>query len=101
MKSLLIICLTIFSFGAFAGNIDHEIPVKNGKAKSTFNIFTLYTISMQADDFEVAEYMEDIQSILKIDLKMDKAQSENALYLGVEMKMDNTEFETTSYEALD
>jgi hypothetical protein len=98
MKLLLILCLTILNFGAFAGTIGHDIPVKKSKIIPTKSLITFYTVSMQAADYEVADYLEAIQTVLEIDIKVEEAQSENAFYFDLEMKMDTIEFEAAEYK---
>jgi hypothetical protein len=97
MKSLLIICLTLFSFDLMASTPKTDIPVKKRKVMPMDNIFTFYSVSMQSAEYEVAQYIECSKLKLAIDLKLDGDQSENVGYNCFILKMDSKEFETTEY----
>lgn len=98
MKSLLIICLSIFSFNVIAHTPISDIPVKKRKAVPIDNIFTFYSVSMQSADYEVKEYIESFQIKLAIELKLDGDQSENACYNNFILNMDNDDFEIADYK---
>lgn len=98
MRNALIICFVLISISALANSSSTDIPVNRKNKQPIENFFSIYKVSMQSADFEVALYVEPIEMKKTLELKQDKAASINVNYPNVEMKKDRADFETADYK---